>query len=104
MFAFDDRPEDVHQFQHTDFEEDIKVGSVTFEVSKHKIFIKKIVESFLLDSTIDYILGHVLLLNAMLDFKPLAPKVHLDVDFVFEHVMRSVEIILEIVDLLDFGA
>lgn len=80
------------KLEYADFKETIEEMIIAFEKSDYQIFGKKIVKRFLFDSAISDFLGCKLIIENMWYFISATIESDTDIEFIFEHVMRSVHI------------
>ena len=77
---------------------------ITFKESNDHIFLKIIIKSFLSDCTFYDILRKHFIDKLMANFIPSAKKLDFDIEFILKHVMRSIEVIFELLDVCNFEA
>ena len=77
---------------------------VSFKESKDKIFLQIVVKSFLSDRTLNNILWEHFIDKLMAYLVSSTEKLDFDIEFVLEHVMRSIKVILELLYVSDFEA
>lgn len=109
---FDDFPlrlsnrisKNVDQLKSTDLKEKVKEMIISFKESQNKIFVQMIIKSFLPDWAFNNILRQEIVFNLMTYLISSTEKPDSYLEFVFEHVMWRVEVILEILNFSEFKA
>lgn len=77
---------------------------IALEKGQHKVSIQEVIECFLPNGPVDDVFGYVLFTHVVGDFVLSASKIHIQCDFIFEHIVRGCEIVSVLADLLNFGA
>ena len=72
---------------------------ISFEISEDDVFIKIIVECLLLDRHLNNFFRTIFLRNGVGHLVLEAFESYLQIDVVLEHVLRGIEVILEIFDI-----
>ena len=80
------------QFKQTDFKKAVKESFIAFKESNNEVFGKEVIESFLFDSTLCHLFWHEFMFNQMSDFVGLAVELELNIEFIFEHIVRRIHV------------